>query len=72
MVGIMASNSRKRLEGLASSAKSATELPSKLQRLRNLRRDLLKDETVFPTELLPHLFDLLSDQFGVVRKFVAE
>ncbi|XP_010423951.1 PREDICTED: uncharacterized protein LOC104708990 [Camelina sativa] len=72
MVGIMASYSRERLEGLASSAKSATELPPKLQRLRNLRRDLQKDESVFPIELLPHLFDLLSDQFGAVRKFVAE
>ncbi|XP_023635948.1 symplekin isoform X2 [Capsella rubella] len=72
MVGIMASYSRERLEGLASSAKSATELPPKLQRLRNLRRDLQRDEPVFPTELLPHLFDLLSDQFGAVRKFVAE
>ncbi|XP_010490570.1 PREDICTED: uncharacterized protein LOC104768323 isoform X2 [Camelina sativa] len=73
MVGIMASSySRERLEGLASSAKSATELPPKLQRLRNLRRDLQKDESVFPIELLPHLFDLLSDQFGAVRKFVAE
>ncbi|CAH8269709.1 unnamed protein product [Arabidopsis lyrata] len=72
MVGIMASYSRERLEGLASSAKSATELPPKLQRLRYLRRDLRKDESVFPTELLPHLFDLLSDQFGAVRKFVAE
>jgi hypothetical protein len=37
-----------------------------------MRRDLQKDDSVFPTELLPHLFDLLSDQFGAVRKFVAE
>ncbi|KAL1206764.1 hypothetical protein V5N11_002212 [Cardamine amara subsp. amara] len=72
MVGMMASYSRERLEGLLSSAKSATELPPKLHRLRNLRRNLQGDEFVFPTELLPHLFDLLSDQFGAVRKFVVE
>ncbi|CAA7061832.1 unnamed protein product [Microthlaspi erraticum] len=72
MVGIMASYSRERLEGLASSAKSATELPPKLHRLRNLRRNLQGDASVFPNELLPLLFDLLSDQFGAVRKFVAE
>uniref|UniRef100_A0A1J3J2M7 Symplekin n=1 Tax=Noccaea caerulescens TaxID=107243 RepID=A0A1J3J2M7_NOCCA len=72
MVGIMASYSRERLEGLASSAKSATELPPKLHRLRNLRRNLQVDASVFPNELLPLLFDLLSDQFGAVRKFVAE
>lgn len=68
----MASYSRERLEGLASSAKSATELPPKLHRLRNLRRNLQGDASVFPNELLPRLFDLLSDQFGAVRKFVAE
>ncbi|VYS65520.1 unnamed protein product [Arabidopsis thaliana] len=68
----MASYSRARLKDLANSAKSATELPPKLQRLRYMRRDLQKDDSVFPTELLPHLFDLLSDQFGAVRKFVAE
>ncbi|XP_024011514.1 uncharacterized protein LOC18017266 isoform X2 [Eutrema salsugineum] len=72
MVGIMVSYSRETLEGLASSAKSATELAPKLHCLRNLRRDLQKEASVFPTELLPLLFDLLSDQFGAVRKFVAE
>ncbi|CAH2074601.1 unnamed protein product [Thlaspi arvense] len=72
MVGIMVSYSKDRLQGLASSAKSATELPPKLNRLRNLRRYLQGVASVFPTELLPLLFDLLSDQFGAVRKFVAE
>ncbi|CAH8338242.1 unnamed protein product [Eruca vesicaria subsp. sativa] len=67
MVGtIMAS--REKLKGLARSAKSATELPPKLQRLRNFRRNLQGDAS----ELLPLLFDLLSDQFGAVRKFVTE
>ncbi|KAF8103777.1 hypothetical protein N665_0185s0049 [Sinapis alba] len=70
MVGtIMASY---KLQGLARSAKSATELPPKLHRLRNLRLNLKGDASAFPIELLPLLFDLLSDQFGAVRKFVAE
>ncbi|KAL0875065.1 hypothetical protein Bca101_024770 [Brassica carinata] len=70
MVGtIMASY---KLEGLARSAKSATDLPPKLHRLRNLRLNLKGDASAFPTQLLPLLFDLLSDQFAAVRKFVAE
>ncbi|CAN6991438.1 unnamed protein product [Brassica oleracea var. botrytis] len=75
MVGaIMASSSysRGKLQGLARSAKSATDLPPKLHRLRNLRRNLQGEASVFPAELLPLLFDLLSDQFGAARKFVAE
>lgn len=61
-----------KLEGLARSAKSATDLPPKLHRLRNLRLNLKGDASAFPTQLLPLLFDLLSDQFAAVRKFVAE
>ncbi|KAL0680428.1 hypothetical protein Bca4012_047275 [Brassica carinata] len=75
MVGaIMASSSysRGKLQGLARSAKSATVLHPKLHRLRNLRRNLQGEASVFPAELLPLLFDLLSDQFGAARKFVAE
>ncbi|KFK24648.1 hypothetical protein AALP_AA8G006900 [Arabis alpina] len=68
----MASYSRERLQGLATSAISSTELPPKLHRLRNLRRNLQGDASVFPNELLPRLSDLLSDQFGAVRKFVVE
>ncbi|KAJ0234958.1 Uncharacterized protein HA466_0270600 [Hirschfeldia incana] len=74
MVGtIMASSyPREKLQGLARSAKSATDLPPKLHRLRNLRLNLKGDASAFPTGLLPLLFDLLSDQFAAVRKFVAE
>ncbi|XP_010543210.1 PREDICTED: uncharacterized protein LOC104816196 isoform X2 [Tarenaya hassleriana] len=72
MVGIMTSNSGERLDGLANSAKLATELPPKLDRLRQLRRYLQEDSTIFSSELLPLLFDLLSDRFGAVRKIVAE
>ncbi|KAJ4911512.1 HEAT repeat-containing protein [Raphanus sativus] len=72
MVGTIMASSYK-LQGLARSAKSATDLPPKLHRLRNLRLNLKGDPSAsFPTELLPLLFDLLSDQFGAVRKFVAE
>ncbi|XP_013750039.2 symplekin isoform X2 [Brassica napus] len=66
------SYSREKLQGLARSAKSATDLPPKLHRLRNLRRNLQGEASVFPAELLPLLFDLLSDQFGAARKFVAQ
>lgn len=77
MVGaIMAASSysysREKLQGLARSAKSATDLPPKLHRLRNLRRNLQGEASVFPAELLPLLFDLLSDQFGAARKFVVQ
>ncbi|KAG5407955.1 hypothetical protein IGI04_004274 [Brassica rapa subsp. trilocularis] len=66
------SYSREKLQGLARSAKSATDLPPKLHRLRNLRRNLQGEASVFPAELLPLLFDLLSDQFGAARKFVVQ
>ena len=72
MVGMMATNSREKLASLVNSAKSAPDIPSKLDLLRRLKLELPQEDPVLLTEFLPCLFDLQSDRFSPVRKFITE
>ncbi|XP_021906271.1 uncharacterized protein LOC110820938 [Carica papaya] len=72
MVGIMNSNSREKLASLVNSVKRAMDLHSKLEYLRLLKQGLPHEGTIFPSEFLPLLFNLLADEFAPVRKFVTE
>lgn len=73
MVGMMmTANSREKLAGLVDLAKFATDIPSKLDRLRQLKHDLLYENPSSLSDLLPRLFELQSDRFGPVRKFATE
>ncbi|MED6121280.1 hypothetical protein PIB30_028657 [Stylosanthes scabra] len=68
----MAPTSREKLATLFNSAKFAADVPSKLEILRRLRRQIPPEDPVILAEFLPSLFEFLSDQFSPVRKFVAE
>lgn len=73
MVGMTNSNSGEKYASLVYSVKAAMNLPSKLEFLRRLKQDLVDEEdTVLVSEILPRLFDLQSDSFAPVRKFVTE
>uniref|UniRef100_A0A9I9E091 Symplekin n=1 Tax=Cucumis melo TaxID=3656 RepID=A0A9I9E091_CUCME len=73
MVGmVMAVNSRERLYGLINSTKIASDIPSKLARLRQLKNVLLPEDPVLLSELLPRILELQSDRFSPIRKFVTE
>ncbi|XP_050380986.1 uncharacterized protein LOC126798167 [Argentina anserina] len=75
MVGVMmmsTANSNERLTRLMDSAVVAVDIPSKLDRLTQLKRDLLRRDPAFISELLPRLFELQSDRFSPVRKFATE
>ncbi|XP_024187491.1 uncharacterized protein LOC112192134 [Rosa chinensis] len=75
MVGMMmmtTANSNERLARLLDSAVVAADIPSKLDRLTQLKRDLLRRDPAFISELLPRLFELQSDRFSPVRKFATE
>ncbi|KAI4353360.1 hypothetical protein L6164_002318 [Bauhinia variegata] len=72
MVGIMATNSREKLAGLINSAKLAPDIPSKLDYLRQLKLELPQEDPVLLTEFLPSLFELQSDRFSPVRKFITQ
>lgn len=65
-------NSNERLASLMDSAVIAADIPSKLDRLSQLKRDLLQRDPGFISELLPRLFELQSDRFSPVRKFATE
>lgn len=69
---MMAANSRERLSSLVDSAKLASNIPSKLDYLRHLKQDLLQEDLALLSELLPRIFDLLSDRFSPIRKFATE
>ncbi|CAL0329563.1 unnamed protein product [Lupinus luteus] len=68
----MAPSSRENLASLVNSSNLAIDIPSKLQSLRHLKRDLPQQDPVLLTEFLPSLFDFLSDRFSPVRKFVTQ
>lgn len=68
----MAVNSRERLYGLINSTKIASDIPSKLARLRQLKNVLLPEDPVLLSELLPRILELQSDRFSPIRKFVTE
>lgn len=68
----MAVDSRARLAGLINSTKIAADIPSKLARLRQLKNDLLPEDPVLLSELLPRILELQSDRFSPIRKFVTE
>nr|XP_011466471.1 PREDICTED: uncharacterized protein LOC101312467 [Fragaria vesca subsp. vesca] len=75
MVGMMmmtTANSNEHLTRLMDSAVVAADIPSKLDRLTQLKRDLLRRDPAFISELLPRLFELQSDRFSPVRKFATE
>ncbi|XP_060674378.1 uncharacterized protein LOC107405425 isoform X3 [Ziziphus jujuba] len=73
MVGVvMASNRTTRHANLLDSAKLATDIPSKLDYLRQLKQDLVHEDPALLSEFLPRLFELQSDSFSPVRKFAAE
>ncbi|XP_030481305.1 uncharacterized protein LOC115698245 isoform X1 [Cannabis sativa] len=74
MVGMVmvAANSMEKLSGLVDSAKLATDIPSKLDRLRQLKNGLVEDDLDLLSHLLPRLFELHSDRFSPVRKFAIQ
>ncbi|KAG7965085.1 hypothetical protein I3843_09G205600 [Carya illinoinensis] len=69
---MMATNKREKLASLINSAKSASNIPSKLESLRQLKRNLLHEDPSLLSEFLSPLLDLQSDRFSPVRKLVAE
>lgn len=67
------SSSRERLASLINSAKSASDIPSKLQTLRQLNQILQQQENANSlSEFLPRIFEFQSDQHSPVRKFATE
>ncbi|KAL4606232.1 hypothetical protein ACB092_09G086800 [Castanea dentata] len=66
---MMTMNPRENLASLISSAKSASDIPSKLEPLRQLKRDLIQQHDL---ALVSESLSLLSDRFDPVRKFVTE
>ncbi|CAK7343924.1 unnamed protein product [Dovyalis caffra] len=67
------SGSRERLASLINSVKSATDIPSKLETLRQLNRILQQQENASSiSEFLPLIFEFQSDQHSPVRKFATE
>jgi symplekin len=69
---MMATNTREKLASLINSVNSASDIPSKLEPLRQLKQDLLQQDHALLSEFLPLLFDLKSDRFSPVRKHVTE
>ncbi|KAK6943498.1 Symplekin/Pta1, N-terminal [Dillenia turbinata] len=73
MVGMMTAGSRERLASHINAAKLASDIPSKLQHLRQLKDDLsFENDSDLLSGLLPLLLDLYTDRFSPVRKFVTE
>ncbi|BFG36416.1 hypothetical protein CerSpe_226900 [Prunus speciosa] len=74
MVGMMmVANSNERLASLMDSAILASDIPSKLNRLRQSKQDLVvQQDPALLSGLLPRLFELQSDRFSPVRKFATE
>ncbi|GMN28685.1 hypothetical protein TIFTF001_047906 [Ficus carica] len=73
MVGMtMTPSSTEKLAGLLDSAKSAADIPSKLDHLRQLKHDLVHEDPNLLSHLLPRLLELHSDRFSPVRKFATE
>uniref|UniRef100_A0A2N9I6K7 Symplekin n=1 Tax=Fagus sylvatica TaxID=28930 RepID=A0A2N9I6K7_FAGSY len=68
----MVMNPRENLASLINSANSASDIPSKLEPLLQLKQDLLQQDPALLSEFLPLLLHLHSDRFGPVRKFVTE
>lgn len=68
----MAANWRKKVASLLDSVKLATDTPSKLDCLRQLKHDLVQEDPALLSEFLPRLLELQSDRFSPVRKFAAE
>lgn len=66
---MMTMNPRENLASLINSAKSASDIPSKLEPLRQLKRGLIQQHDL---ALVSESLSLLSDRFGPVRKFVTE
>ncbi|XP_044496131.1 uncharacterized protein LOC123218660 isoform X2 [Mangifera indica] len=73
MVGMTKSSSRETFARLVFSTKAALDIPLKLDCLSRLKQDLIEEENVIViSEILPRIFDLQSDSFAPVRKFVTE
>ncbi|KAJ8898989.1 hypothetical protein K2173_008491 [Erythroxylum novogranatense] len=73
MVAVANSTSGERLVSLVNSVKSAIDVPSKLGKLRVLKQRLAEvDDAGSISQLLPHIFELQSDEKSPVRKFIAE
>ncbi|KAJ6425283.1 hypothetical protein OIU84_025953, partial [Salix udensis] len=73
MVAMTKSSSRERLGNLINSVKSASDIPSKLQTLRQLNQILQQQENANSlSEFLPRIFEFQSDQHSPVRKFATE
>ncbi|KAJ0028055.1 hypothetical protein Pint_34851 [Pistacia integerrima] len=73
MVGMTNSSLRETYASLVFSTKAAMDIPLKLESLRRLKQDLIEEENVIViSEILPRIFDLQSDSFAPVRKFVTE
>lgn len=70
---MMVANSNERLASLMDSAILASDIPSKLDRLRQSKQDLVvQQDPALLSGLLPRLFELQSDRFSPVRKFATE
>lgn len=68
----MAANRRKKLATLLDSAKLATDIPTKLDHLRQLKHDLVQEDAALLSDFLPGLLEFQSDRFSPVRKLAAE
>lgn len=60
------------IPSLINSAQSALDVPSKLEHLRQLKDDLLHQDPVLLSQLLPRIIDLHTDSLSPVRKFIAQ
>lgn len=57
---------------LIKSAKMCSDIPSKLQNLKLLRRHISGAEPSFLAAILPSVLDLAPDRFSPVRKYIIE
>lgn len=58
--------------GLINSAKLALDVPTKLAHLRQLKEDLIHEDPVSLSQVLPRILDLHTDRLSPVRKFIAQ
>uniref|UniRef100_A0A7N0VDI7 Symplekin n=1 Tax=Kalanchoe fedtschenkoi TaxID=63787 RepID=A0A7N0VDI7_KALFE len=70
MVGLMKASPREKIATLIKSAKSGTEVRTKLEPLRKLKGDWFQNDPVLVSEFLPCLFELQPDRFSAVRQLV--
>ncbi|CAM8879005.1 unnamed protein product [Rhodiola kirilowii] len=70
MVGLVKASPREKIASLIKSAKTGTDVRTKLEPLRKLKGDWFQNDPVLVSEFLPCLFELQPDRFSVVRQLV--